>query len=519
MARQVKRLSTLRCGLHDQRYYAICRSAIWRASIASVALSPVEVMDACLARIEKPESTLNAFVTLTEETARMAAPERRAGAGGPATNCPLLFGIPFSVKDTLPTGGVRTTFGSRLFADFVPDEDAAAVAAVKRAGGIMLGKTNSPTLGWIGVTHNKIFGATPNPWNLSVAAGGSSGGAAVAAAARMTPVNIGTDGGGSLRIPASFTGTVGFKPSYGRVPNYPTGPNWGLQHIGPISRTVEDAAIALDALVSARRSRSLFLPPVDRPFADAARFTAPHAPRAVCTGSRLCRIGRPRSHGDLPRRRAGVFSSLDTRSPKAIPAGRRRWNLADPVRGRRRRPARSVRGRTHSDDIEEKLLEFIAEGQRMAPDAYYRAWLAKNDWWQEIRRTFEQYDLVVTPTVACPPFALGHDTGGTVAGKPVSFYGWAPFSAPFNLTGQPAISIPAGFTAGGLPVGLQLIGHRFADALVLAVAAAFERIRPWVRSQVAPIVAAAGVPGLRPRHQRSFWCWTSSCAVEGSSTP
>ena len=144
----------------------------------------------------------------------------------------------------------------------------------------------------------------------------------------------------------------------------------------------------------------------------------------------------------------------------------------------------------HSDDIEDKLLEFIAEGQRMAPDTYYRAWIAKNDWWQEIRRTFEQYDLVVTPTVACPPFALGQDTAGTVAGKPVSFYGWAPFSAPFNLTGQPAISIPAGFTAAGLPVGLQIIGHRFADALVLAVAAAFERIRPW-SDRVARIVAAA----------------------------
>ena len=171
-------------------------------------LSPVEVIDASLTRIENLNPTLNAFVTLTEETARIAArsAERQLRA---SDDLPLLFGIPFSAKDTLPTAGVRTTFGSRLFADVVPDEDAAAVAAVKRAGGILIGKTNSPTLGWIGVTHNKIFGATPNPWDLSVAAGGSSGGAAVAAAARMTPVNIGTDGGGSLRIPASFTATVG----------------------------------------------------------------------------------------------------------------------------------------------------------------------------------------------------------------------------------------------------------------------------------------------------------------------
>ena len=266
-------------------------------------LSPVEVIDAFLARIEKLNPTLNAFVTLTEETARMAArsAEQRLGA---SDDLPLLFGIPFSVKDTLPTAGVRTTFGSRLFADFVPDEDAAAVAAVKRVGGILIGKTNSPTLGWIGVTHNKIFGATPNPWDLSVAAGGSSGGAAVAAAARMTPVNIGTDGGGSLRIPASFTGTVGFKPSYGRVPNYPTGPNWGLQHIGPISRTVDDAAIALDGMSAPDERDPYSLPPVDRPFSDALNLPVGRLRVLFAPDLGYAEIGRPRSDRDLSRRRS-----------------------------------------------------------------------------------------------------------------------------------------------------------------------------------------------------------------------
>ena len=450
-------------------------------------LSPVEVIDASLTRVDKLNPTLNAFVTLTEETARMAArsAERQLGA---SDDLPLLFGIPFSAKDTLPTAGVRTTFGSRLFADVVPDEDAAAVAAVKRAGGILIGKTNSPTLGWIGVTHNKIFGATPNPWDLSVTAGGSSGGAAVAAAARMTPVNIGTDGGGSLRIPASFTGTVGFKPSYGRVPNYPTGPNWGLQHIGPISRTVDDAAIALDALSAPDERDPYSLPPMDRPFSDAFDLTgrlrvlfAPDLGYAELVDPEVIAICQDAA-ADL--RKLGhevIGGNPGWSSPME------HWKTLF-VAGVAARLGPFVAER--SDDIEEKLLEFIAEGQRMAPDTYYRAWIAKNEWWQEIRRTFEQYDLVLTPTVACPPFALGQDTAGTVAGKPVSFYGWAPFSAPFNLTGQPAISIPAGFTAAGLPVGLQIIGHRFADALVLGVAAAFERIRPW-SDRVAPIVAAA----------------------------
>ena len=446
-------------------------------------------MEACLARIERLNPALNAFVTLTAETARAEARRAEQALRG-GDQLPALFGIPFSVKDTLTTGGVRTTFGSRLFADFVPDEDAAAVAAVKGAGGIMLGKTNSPTLGWIGVTHNKIFGPTPNPWNPSVAAGGSSGGAAVSAAARMAPVNIGTDGGGSLRIPASFTGTVGFKPSYGRVPNYPTGPNWGLQHIGPISRTVEDAAVAFDALARYDDRDPYCLPPAGMRFADAAGASLPplrilFAPDlgfaesvdpevvAICRAAalELQQLGHQVAEGNP-----------GWSSPMAA------WQTLF-VAGVAARLGPFVAER--AADIEEKVLEFIAAGQQMAPDAYYRAWLAKNDFWQEVRRTFEQYDVVVTPTVACPPFALGRDTAGSVAGKPVSFYGWAPFSAPFNMTGQPAISIPAGFTAGGLPVGMQLVGRRLANSVVLGLAAACERHRPWA-DKVAPLVARPG---------------------------
>ena len=238
-------------------------------------LSPVEVMDAHLARINGLNPRLRAFVTITEERAREDARAAEWKFRRSPDEAPPLCGIPFSVKDTLATGGVRTTFGSRLFADFVPDEDCAAVAAVKRAGGILLGKTNTPTLGWTAITHNKLFGATANPWNQSFTAGGSSGGAAVAALAGLSPINIGTDGGGSLRVPASFTGTVGFKPSYGRVPNYPTGPNWGLQHIGPIGRTTDDVAIVLDALAVADDRDPYSLPPTQMRFSEC---TARHMP-------------------------------------------------------------------------------------------------------------------------------------------------------------------------------------------------------------------------------------------------
>jgi aspartyl-tRNA(Asn)/glutamyl-tRNA(Gln) amidotransferase subunit A len=152
------------------------------------------------------------------------------------------------------------------------------------------------------------------------------------------------------------------------------------------------------------------------------------------------------------------------------------------------------------DDIEENLRALIVEGQQMAPDAYYRAWLAKNDWWQEVRRMFDRYDVLVTPTVACQPFAVGSDTVGDVAGKPVSFYGWMPFTVPFNLTGQPAISVPAGFTAAGLPVGMQIIGRRLADSTVLALAAAYERHAPWA-TQVPPIVISEAAQAVSPAPQ------------------
>jgi aspartyl-tRNA(Asn)/glutamyl-tRNA(Gln) amidotransferase subunit A len=440
-------------------------------------LSPVEVVDACLARIEALNPGLNAFVTLAPEAARSAAreAERRWRDGDDA---PSLLGIPFSVKDTLPTAGVRTTFGSPLFEDFVPAEDAAAVDAVKRAGGILLGKTNTPALGWIGATHNKLFGATPNPWNPTVTAGGSSGGTAVAALAGLAPLNVGTDGGGSLRIPASFTGTVGFKPTYGRVPNYPTGPNWGLQHIGPIARTVKDAAVALDALAVPDDRDPYSLPSAGVSFASRIEHPPTGLRVLFCPDFGFAEAVEPEMVA-ICRDAARRLEELGHHVSEGMPgwsSPMAHWKAMF-VAGIAYRLGPFVAQR--GADIEDKLREFIVEGQRLAPDSYYRAWLAKNDWWQEVRTTFQEYDLIASPVTACPPFALGRDGPERVAGRPISFYGWLPFTVPFNMTGQPAISVPAGFTRDGLPVGLQIVGRRFADDVVLAVAAAYERARPW----------------------------------------
>src|SRR5213076_2786708 len=216
------------------------------ALIRSRKLSPLELVDTLLARIDKLNPRINAFVLINADQARREAraAERALGKRG-ATLGPL-HGVPFGVKDLVVTKGVRTTFGTPLYRDNVPTEDAPMVERMKRAGAIMLGKTNTPTFGWIGATHNLLFGPTRNPWNLERTPGGSSGGASAAAAAGLGPLHIGTDGGGSIRIPASCAGIFGLKASYGRIPAYPPSGAWSLSHIGPMTRTVADAALMMN---------------------------------------------------------------------------------------------------------------------------------------------------------------------------------------------------------------------------------------------------------------------------------
>src|SRR6266508_3850689 len=210
-------------------------------------VSPVEVVNAALARIDAINPILNAYVTVTAEEARRDARAAERALGKRGARLGPLHGVPFSVKDLVITRGVRTTFGTPLYRDHVPTEDAPMVERMKAAGGIMLGKTNTPTFGWLGATHNLVFGITRNPWNLERTPGGSSGGASAAAAAGLGPLHIGTDGGGSIRIPASCAGIFGHKASYGRIPTYPASGAWSLSHVGPMTRTVADAALMLNA--------------------------------------------------------------------------------------------------------------------------------------------------------------------------------------------------------------------------------------------------------------------------------
>jgi len=449
------------------------------ALIRKKKVSPVEVLDAVLDRIERLNPKLNAFVTLTDEQARREAKAAERALSKKGARLGPLHGVPFSVKDLVITKGVRTTFGTPLYRDNVPSEDAPMVERLKAAGAIMLGKTNTPTFGWIGATHNLLFGPTRNPWNLGRTPGGSSGGASAAAAAGLGPLHVGTDGGGSIRIPASFAGIYGLKASFGRIPAYPPSGAWSLSHIGPMTRTVADAALMLQVAAGPdeRDQTSLPAAPVDYV-------------KALAGGVKGLRVAWSADLGfadavdpevrDLCAKGASAFREIGCRVEAVDPGWPSPLDCWSQLFG----GGIATRLAPYLDrksEIDPGLYRIIETTLKNPPTKYVQAWFDRLAWWEHPRRLFEKYDLLLTPTIACPPFAIGLDNPTEIAGKSVPPYAWIPFTFPFNMTGQPAASVPCGFTKDGLPVGLQIVGRRFDDATVLRASAAFERVRPWAR--------------------------------------
>jgi aspartyl-tRNA(Asn)/glutamyl-tRNA(Gln) amidotransferase subunit A len=447
------------------------------ASIRAKTLSPVEVVDAVLARIDRLNPALNAFCTLTHEGARAAAKQAEAAVmrGGALG---LLHGVPVSVKDLVMTKGIRTTWGSKMFEQFVPDEDAPVVVRLKQAGAIVLGKTNTPEFGFKGVTDNPVFGPTRNPWSLAHTPGGSSGGGAAAVAAGLGPLAVGTDGGGSIRIPCSCCGLIGLKPTLGRVAAAPTyGGLETLAHTGPMARTVRDAALMMNA-IAGPDARDLGSLPADGTdyVTDLARPVqglrlgwtsdwgyAPVDPevRRIAEAAAMrfaeagCRVEEARPVFESPET---PFHVLFTGSI----AARLGEKLAE------------WRGR-----MDPGLVWMIEEGMKWSAVDYVNAANRRRTLSDAFVKFFAQHDLLLTPTLAAPPLPIGVNHYEEIGGRRVSPSGWFAFTYPINMTGFPAASVPCGWTADGLPVGLQIIGPRFADALVLRAAAAFETIAPW----------------------------------------
>ena len=444
-------------------------------------LSPPEVVGSLQERIERVNPKINAFIALfpdlAEEAAREAEKAYREGRARP------LEGVPVGIKDNIFTAGIRTTEGSKLYADFVPEEDAVVYERLKGAGAIMLGKTNMPEFGLVGITENPLFGRTVNPWDLKKTCGGSSGGSAAAVAAGLCPVAMGNDAGGSIRIPSALCGVFGIKPHLGRIPWYPHLPGFDtLHHEGPITRAVADAALILDVTAGPDRRDFASLPAYPGRFLEDMRGSVEGMRIAFSPDLGIA----PAVDGevlDLARKAAFVFEELGCRVEEieaALPATSEMDFIITVI---------SEMVTAHEEHLEELkavayplYLPFLDLAGLYTNKDVIRIPFNRYRLWEAVRKIFEHYDLLLTPTTAAPAFdheEIGPLGPATIEGVEVGPAGWVPFTIPFNFTGQPAASVPCGFNSAGLPVGLQIVGDRFQEAMVLRAAAAFEEARPW----------------------------------------
>lgn len=454
------------------------------AAIRAKKLSPVELVRAVYARLHETNVRINAFCTLTEEQATREAKEAEAAVMR-GDRLGVLHGLPVSIKDLLFTRGVRTMSGSRTRENYVPNEDAPAVAKVLAAGAILIGKTTTPEFGFKAVTDSPLTGSTRNPWDTSKTAGGSSGGAGAAIAAGLGPLALGTDGAGSIRIPASFNGIFGLKPSYGRVAVYPPNPVPFLSHVGPMTRTVRDAALLLRVMAGPDERDLLSLPADPTDYVDACEG-----------GIRGFRVAWSPTLG---------YAEVESEVASITDAAARSFEetlgchveAADPGFPSLHRPFAVLWSMSYAlrlqallaqwrSRMDPDLVTLIEGASRFDASDFGEALARRSALGDTTREFFERFELLLLPSLPVAAFAAGRGApeGMTGTSGPLPpFPDWLPFTYPWNLTGQPAATVPCGFTKNGLPVGLQIVGRRFADATVLRAAAAFEDAHPWARQR------------------------------------
>jgi amidase len=437
-------------------------------------LSCVEVMEAHLRQIERVNPQVNAIVTLAPEQALAQARAadaalRRSDAVGP------LHGLPVAHKDLVQTKGMRTTSGSPIYADFVPDVDDLIVTRIRKAGAILIGKTNTPEFGAGSQTFNPVFGATRNPYDLSKTCGGSSGGAAVALACGMIPIADGSDTGGSLRNPASFCNVVGFRPSPGRVPHCSDRAAWQtLSVLGPMARTVADAALLLSAMagphpcspIALQKPGAHFRQPLDRDF-HGVRVAWSRTASGLPVDPEVTAVleqARPvlEAIGCIVEEAEPDFTGADEafRVWRAWGYEQKLGELAD----------------THRDRLKETILWEIERGRALTGPQIGRAERLRTALYHRMRRFMQTYEFLALPVVQVPPFPIEQPYVTEINGVPMETYiDWMRSCYYVSITGFPAISVPAGFTRDGLPVGLQLVGRHHNDFGVLQLAHAFEQ--------------------------------------------
>ena len=439
-------------------------------------MSPVMVTEAILSRIETSNNSVNAFVFIDEKKAIAAAraSEDRWNCDEPLSH---IDGVPTTLKDTMLAKGWPTLRGSKTIDPNTNwDNDAPPVARLREAGAVILGKTTTPEFGWKGVTDSILSGITRNPWNTSRTTGGSSGGAAAAAALGMGVLHTGTDAGGSVRIPATFTGVFSLKPTFGQVPAWPSSPFGTLSHTGPITRTVRDAATMLNIMAKPDIRDWTALPPngtnylfgieqnlsnlkiafsltlghVDIVDPEIKELTVAAAKSFEATGARVEEFD-PKLADTEKIFEVHWFASAAAMA-KSVPYIKR--NLLDPG-----------------------LQEIIECGQQITASDYIEAMDKRSKIGERMQAFFQKFDLLLTPGQPLPAFKAGVEFPNGY--EFTRWHQWTPFTYPFNLTQQPAASIPCGFNSDGLPAGLQIVGPLFSDALVLRAARAYEKMHPF----------------------------------------
>jgi aspartyl-tRNA(Asn)/glutamyl-tRNA(Gln) amidotransferase subunit A len=441
-------------------------------------LSPTDVITAVYKRISDVGSMVNAFV-LTDQAGAMRQAEASAARWKNANPLGPLDGLPVTVKDNIPVAGYPARKGSRAASEAPVAESAPAAARLISGGAIVLGKTCMPEFGWKGVGDSPLTGITRNPWNTSVTTGGSTAGGSAAAALNLGVIHIGTDGAGSLRIPSSFCGVFGLKPSYGRIPTVPAGPTL---HIGSVSRSVRDSAALLQTLAGY----------------DPQDLTSTNVPignllDSLDSGVKGMRIAWSPRLGYVDNLDPEV-EAVTTTAARSFAAMGAAVEQVDPGFGNPMPILEPIwlticwmiaRGTPESrwNELDPGLLVLAMKGRNVSAADYATAIGARAGLHAKMARFNERYDLLLTPTLATPAFEVGHNT------PPNGKFGddwlnWAPYTYPFNLSYHPAASVPCGFTADGRPIGLQIIGPYMREELVLRAAHAFEQAHPWPFTEV-----------------------------------
>ena len=452
-------------------------------------VSPLELIDAALERIDETDGALNALPTVCADRARRHA-ELEANADRRDDPPPgYLYGLPIAIKDLKDVAGVRSTRGSPIFSDHVPDASDLLVTNLESRGGIVLAKSNTPEFGAGANTFNEVFGKTRNPWNTDMTCGGSSGGSATALAAGQVWLASGSDFGGSLRIPASFCSVVGLRPTPGRVAHGPKPLPYGnLSVEGPMGRTVGDVALMLDAMSGSHPGDPLSIPAPDDSFVHSV--DSPTPPRRVAYSPDLGVAMVDAEVADICARAVALFGDIGAQVEEdCIDLGDAEW-VFQTLRGAQYVASSSSLLAEHRSELKEEVIWNIEHGLSLTTEEIGRAEVERGAIINRTARFFEDYDLLVCPAVLSPPFDVDVRYLTEIEGKPFETYvSWLILTFALTLTGCPAISVPCGFTRSGLPVGLQIMAPWRQEGYLLGAAGMFED--------------AAGLSGLVPLDPRS----------------